>query len=115
MIYSKTQPAEVVQLLMDALKISISESEGLSPSGSPSRPDGTKGPRRNGGAVLEEIETDSQEGESASQRGGAAERQNGRSNSQNGSQNGEATSSTSSPGARSYVDVDYPSLTSTSS
>merc|ERR1711939_613652 len=45
MIYSKTQPAEVVQLLMDALRISISEGEGSS-SDSSSSASRTGHPRR---------------------------------------------------------------------
>merc|ERR1712093_252110 len=66
MIYSKTQPAEVVQLLMDALRISISEGEG---SSSASRTAGA--PR--GQAILEEIDTD--DSERASQRATATRRQ----------------------------------------
>ena len=62
-IYSKTQPAEVVQLLMDALKLSISEGDSLSPSdSSPSRREAAGGSQSSGAAVLEEIDTDSQEG-----------------------------------------------------
>jgi hypothetical protein len=88
MIYSKTQPAEVVQLLMEALKLSISEDSSSSGAG------GARGQgQMRSNAILEEIDTDSQES-------AAAEKGNDQ----------QAASSSSSPGAKSYVDVDYPGL-----
>jgi len=98
MIYSKTQPAEVVQLLMEALKLSISEGEAR------------QQPR--GQAVLEEIDTDSAE-DSASQ--GAKGASSATGGSGTGSQNGDQASSTSSPATTSYVDVEYPQSSTGSS
>jgi len=107
MIYSKTQPAEVVQLLMDALRISISEGEGSSSDSSSSASRTAGAPR--GQAILEEIDTD--DSERASQRATATA--DSESNSQSAEQNTSASSSTSSPAtANSYVDVEAPSASS---
>ena len=109
MIYQRTQPAEVVALLLEALRMSI-EQDALGPS---SRSERRSQP--SGGAILEEITPDSAEASSASS---SADRASGSptgakqtktsSSSATGSQNGEEASNNSSPSTRSYVNVDYP-------
>ena len=96
MIYQRTQPAEVIALLMEALRHSI-ELEG-SASSSASRGGNSNQPR--GGAILEEIDTE----ESAT----SASSNKDKASSSNGEES-QGQTHTSSPEARSYVDVDYPS------
>lgn len=131
MIYQRTQPAEVVALLMEALRLSITDAEG--DNGDDEEDDARQSQQQRLRArqaraqeqpVLEEIDTDSNNGEdsAANSSSKAAQKDREASNSGSGagsaagSQNGDgqeksgASTSSSSPGAsaRSYVNVEYP-------
>jgi len=93
MIYSRTQPAEVLALLMDALKYSVTEGA-------------SGGPR--GAAILEEIDDSAPSTSSASGPASA-------SGSRTGSGTGQGrTASNAGSSQTSYVDVDYPTPPGTS-
>lgn len=116
MIYSKTQPAEVVSLLMEALKLSIAEGESTIGGGS-SRP---RGP--SGNAVLEEIDIEESsigevEEKEASASSATAEKDIIAAAKMAGidvkeGEKSEAETNASSPvsGAGSYVDVETPNV-----
>ncbi|KAK9900481.1 MAS20-domain-containing protein [Cystobasidium minutum MCA 4210] len=100
MIYQRTQPAEVIALLMEALRLSIELEGSAASSGGASR-GGSSSQQPRGGAILEEIDTE----ESAT----TASNSSSKEKSSNNGEDSAAQTNTSSPEARSYVDVDYPS------
>lgn len=82
MIYSRTQPQEVVLMIVEALRLSVS---------------GNSGP--SGGAILEEIDTDSTPaGNTSGSRATARD-----------DEEGSGPNSQASSGTGSYVDVQRPS------